>query len=109
MVRFTANGEILFRVYLPDAQRVELVGDFTDWSRKTLDLQREPPGWWQACVRLPKGDHLFCYLIDGCIRLADYAAHGVRLDRHGQWLSEVHVADASSTAVVVPPSSTLAV
>ncbi|CAN5824084.1 hypothetical protein BH11PLA1_BH11PLA1_00560 [soil metagenome] len=99
MVRINETGDAVFRIFLPDANRVELIGDFTDWTRERIVLNRENPGWWEAGLHLDAGDHQFCYLIDGSLRLADYAAHGVKLDRHGQWLSELRVS-AVKLAVV---------
>lgn len=91
MVNINSIGEALFRVFLPEAGSVELIGDFTDWARRRIALRREHPGWWEGRVQLDPGAHQFCYLVDGSLRLADYAAHGVHMDRHGQWLSDLSV------------------
>ncbi len=103
MVAVNERGEAVFRIFLPDASSVEIIGDFTDWSRAALAMQRIPPGWWEAAINLAIGAHQFCYLVDRQIQIADYAAHGVRLDRSGRWLSDVYV--RSPVAAVGPPTT----
>jgi hypothetical protein len=51
----------------------------------------EPSGWWTAELFLPAGDHLFNYLVDGSIWLADFAASGVKSNGYGGWVSQLHV------------------
>lgn len=97
MIAVDTQGTVSFRVYLPHAARVEVVGDFTDWSRSRIPLQRQYPGWWTGTLNVKPGDHEFCYLIDGSIHLADYSAHGVRLDPGGRWVSTLHVDEQSMT------------
>jgi 1,4-alpha-glucan branching enzyme len=43
MVTVEIDGSLTFRVYLPHAQTVELVADFTDWGTGRLALTRESP------------------------------------------------------------------
>ena len=89
MVTVEHDGSLSFRVYLPHAERVELVADFTDWGTGRLALRREQDeleptridwdasepepcshrdereeGWWSIRVLAPDGDHAFSYLID---------------------------------------------
>jgi 1,4-alpha-glucan branching enzyme len=92
MVTTLPDGNCRFRVYLPHATRVELVGDFTNWRDQRLAMNREHPGWWDITVNVEPGEHQFCYLVDGAIWLADYAAHGVKLNGYGGWISRLHVA-----------------
>lgn len=87
MISIEADGTVLFRVYLPHAAQVEVVGDFTDWRRRRVAMRREYPGWWSATVSVTPGDHAFGYLVDGSIHVADYGAHGVKLDSDGKWVS----------------------
>lgn len=96
MISTLADGSIRFRVYLPHAASVQLLGSFTDWRDSPIAMTRENPGWWEATVPIASGEHQFCYLVDGAVWLADYAAHGVRLNSYGGWTSrlavEAHVA-----------------
>ena len=117
MVTFESDGSLTFRVYLPHAESVELVADFTEWAGSRLALKREvhgridehrlselaegqPPseapqtgarGWWSICLRAPEGDHAFSYLVDNQWWLPDYAAHGVKRNEHGNWTSLLFV------------------
>lgn len=105
MVAVNEHGEAVFRVFLPDASSVEIIGSFTDWSRAAVAMHRVPPGWWEATINLQIGSHQFCYLVDGQLQIADYAAHGVRLDRSGRWLSDIYV--RSARALSNTPASQL--
>ncbi len=91
MIAVDTEGAVLFRVFLPHAARVEIVGDFTDWGRNRVALRRQYPGWWTGTLKVGAGEHAFCYLIDGSIHLADYSAHGVKLDTDGKWVSTLRV------------------
>ena len=116
MVTVEHDGSLSFRVYLPHAERVELVADFTDWGTGRLALRREQDeleptridcdasepepcshrdereeGWWSIRVLAPDGDHAFSYLIDDQWWLPDYAAHGVRRNAEGHWTSLLFV------------------
>ncbi len=106
MISLDSAG-VHFRVYLPHAARVEVVGSFTDWGRERVAMARQYPGWWSASVPIAEGEHEFCYLIDGSIHLADYAAHGVKMDADGKWVSLLRVAGVPAggkPAVSVPRS-----
>ncbi len=110
MVTIETDGSLSFRVYLPHAQRVELVADFTGWGDGRIPLTRErasqsgghgdedlgtsdaaDEGWWSVRASAPDGDHAFSYLIDNQWWLPDYAAHGVRRNAEGQWTSLLFV------------------
>jgi 1,4-alpha-glucan branching enzyme len=99
MVTTESNGKVAFRVFLPHAAKVELLGDFTDWRSRPIPMTRQNPGWWTVELELEPGDHTFGYLVDGSVWLADYAAHGVKLSGYGGWVSRV---------VVDPPHATSA-
>lgn len=91
MIACKAAGEIQFKIFLPYAATVKVVGDFTHWNRAAISMSRVNPGWWTVEVPVEPGDHEFGYLVDGNIWLADYSAHGVHSDRSGRWLSALHV------------------
>jgi 1,4-alpha-glucan branching enzyme len=94
MVTQLADGRHLFRVFLPHAACVQVVGTFTSWRERPLEMERHHPGWWSVTADIAPGQHEFCYLVDHAIWLADYAAHGVRLSSGGQWVSRLVAADA---------------
>jgi 1,4-alpha-glucan branching enzyme len=89
MITPLPDGTCRFRVYLPHAARVELLADFTGWREGGVAMTRTNPGWWEAVLSVPPGEHEFSYLVDGSIWLADYAAHGVRLNGYGGWTSRL--------------------
>jgi hypothetical protein len=111
-----------FRIFLPHARCVHLVGDFTDWDRGRVALKRVPPGWWlvelpvERCLCTPddertersQGDRWFCYVVDEALRLADYGADGVKLHAGGVWLSRMHPGGKCDVVVRAPTSAGLA-
>jgi 1,4-alpha-glucan branching enzyme len=99
MITIEGDGSVNFRVYLPHAAKVEVLGDFTDWGRNRVSMRRQFPGWWEVSVKVPAGEHAFCYLIDDAIHMADYAAHAVKMDSDGKWVSSVAVEGAARRAV----------
>ena len=54
-----------FSITAPTAQRVQLVGDFTHWNERPVNLQKEPGGVWRASVKLEPGEHHYRFLLDG--------------------------------------------
>jgi 1,4-alpha-glucan branching enzyme len=104
MVVTESSGQKTFRVYLPEASGVELVGSFTDWRSRPIAMAKEDTGWWTATVALNPGDHDFNYLVDGSFWLADYAASGVRRNPYGGWVSQIHVdvAPTEDLAIRIP-------
>ncbi|MFT3684934.1 MAG: hypothetical protein QM783_08415 [Phycisphaerales bacterium] len=91
MVSRLQDGRFRFRIYLPNASRVELVGGFTRWRDGRLAMEFQEPGWWNLVVELPEGEQEFCYLVDSRVWLADYAANGVSLTGNGGWVSKLMV------------------
>lgn len=87
----TDERSFTFRVYLPEASRVELVGSFTAWRTRAIRMEREDTGWWSVTVEVPVGDHDFSYLVDDSVWMADYAASGVKRNPFGGWVSQIHV------------------
>lgn len=102
MVTSTRGGSAQFKVYLPHAQSVEVIGDFTNWRANAVKLRREPPGWWVATLDVPPGEHEFCYLVDESIWLADYGASGVRMSRDGHWLSTLAIPSPAAGRDIEP-------
>ena len=104
MVICDSDSRHTFRVYLPEASHVELVGSFTDWRARPVPMRRESTGWWSATLALTPGDHDFSYLVNGATWLADYAASGVRRNNYGGWVSQIAVPlpDPHDTPVQIP-------
>lgn len=92
MVTNTPTGQCEFRVYQPHASCVELLGTFNGWEPSlAVELNCDDAGWWRAEAKLPQGAHEFCYLVDGCVWLPDYAAGGLRRNADGRWVSQLTV------------------
>jgi 1,4-alpha-glucan branching enzyme len=88
----TNDGRVFqFRVYLPHAGAVELVGDFTRWCDDGIPLRRSPAGWWEGDVPITPGEHRFSYLVDGRHWMPDYAASGLERDDAGNLVSALVV------------------
>lgn len=91
MVNQTNTDALEFRIFMPEAGAVELVGTFTNWRDGARPMRRGSDGWWTISLALDPGDHEFQYLVDGQHWLADYAAGGLRLNKYGTWVSLLHV------------------
>lgn len=53
-------------VFVGEARRVALVGDFNDWSKDATPLEPAGrPGLWTASVALPPGRHEYAFIVDG--------------------------------------------
>jgi 1,4-alpha-glucan branching enzyme len=54
-----------FSLRAPDASSVQLVGDFTQWQERPINLQKNADGVWQATVKLSPGAHHYRFFVDG--------------------------------------------
>lgn len=55
----------IFRVKEPNAQRVLLAGDFTNWEERAIPMQKGAEGVWTASVVLSPGPHAYLFIADG--------------------------------------------
>lgn len=78
-----------FYCHAPEAQFVQLQGDFTNGA--PLAMQRRVDGWWFLQVPLTHGHHQYRFLVDGRPQL-DPRAAGVT---HNQANEEVSVVAVS--------------
>ncbi|TVQ31098.1 MAG: hypothetical protein EA376_10960 [Phycisphaeraceae bacterium] len=101
MVTSGKDGSAQFAVYLPNASKVELIGDFTEWCERPRTLRRDENGWWRGSESLPTGDYQFCYLVDGVARIPDFAASGICRNQEGGWVSQLRI-DAADTKEAAP-------
>ncbi len=49
----------------PEAQCVQLAGDFTGWELSPLDLKKLKNGLWKTTVALEAGSYQYRFLVDG--------------------------------------------
>jgi len=64
----TGNGNgraQIFSFRSPNASNVQLVGDFTQWQERPINLQKDSDGVWKATVILPPGVHQYRFMVDG--------------------------------------------
>lgn len=54
-----------FSITAPDALSVMLVGDFTQWQDKPINMVKRERGLWTASVNLPPGTYHYRFLVDG--------------------------------------------
>lgn len=59
-----------FVLHEPDAQRVEMVGDFTKWRRIPLERVGSE-GYWEVHAMIAPGDHRYVFIVDGTRMMAD--------------------------------------
>jgi len=64
----TSNGNgraQIFSFRSANASSVQLVGDFTQWQERPINLQKDTDGIWKATVILPPGVHQYRFMVDG--------------------------------------------
>lgn len=87
----TPPGQVTFALVAPATSGVSLVGDFNDWDRDRVRLERVN-GEWRVTLRLPPGRYRYSYLTD-----------------EGQWLADPEAPPAmdefgTPTSVITIPS-----
>ena len=55
----------VFKITEPGATNVLLVGDFTNWEKKAITMEKDPAGVWTATVKLAPGTHNYLFIVDG--------------------------------------------
>lgn len=81
-------GVMLVTFQLPDtlqADSVHLVGDFNDWDKRSLPLNRtRPNGLWEVTIEVERGrTYHFRYLVDGDVWQNDWDADGYAINPFG--------------------------
>ena len=57
---------ILFVLNAPNAQNVYLTGEFTNWSREGIRMEKdEKTGLWRAVLHLEPGEYEYRFIVDG--------------------------------------------
>ena len=66
----TADGTVEFRVLAESGRSVAIVGSFNGWDPFMTPMMETQPGTYSRILRLPEGEHLYYFMIDG-LRLPD--------------------------------------
>lgn len=53
------------------AQSVAVVGEFNGWDAAAHPMTQVTPGVWEATLPLPAGRHVYAFLVDGTLLVAD--------------------------------------
>lgn len=56
---------VRFALSAPTASRVALVGSFNEWNPVATPLTRDASGKWVVAVQLPRGRHVYAFVVDG--------------------------------------------
>lgn len=75
------------------AAQVALVGDFNEWKEDATPLVKLPNGLWTTTVPLSPGRHVYAFLVDGTLLVADPRAPKAGDEDYGREGSVVMVFD----------------
>lgn len=53
------------------ARAVSVVGEFNGWGAQDVPMTQVTPGVWEATVPLPPGRHVYAFLVDDTLLVAD--------------------------------------
>lgn len=60
------DGDVaIFRSRFPEANEIQIAGDFNDWMPHTTPMRRLPDGDFEARLKLPKGRYRYRLVVDG--------------------------------------------
>ena len=62
------NNEVKYRKFfitVPNASKVELVGDFNRWGQDPVSLTPYKKGYFETSVALASGEYKYAFLVDG--------------------------------------------
>ena len=66
LIHGNGNGKKqTFAFTAPTAMSVQLVGDFTHWKDRPINLHKTQSGVWEKQVELEPGTHHYRFLVDG--------------------------------------------
>ena len=54
-----------FSYFAPEAEAVQLVGDFTQWEESPVTLKKSKDGTWKASISLEPGTYEYRFKVDG--------------------------------------------
>ena len=57
--------KVTFTILAPEARSVKVVGEFSDWQHRPVELKKLKSGQWKATLSLEEGKYQYRYLVDG--------------------------------------------
>ena len=90
------EGGVLFIVRAEGARRVQVAGDFNDWTPERTPMQHVDRDTFQIKIPLAPGRYMYRYVIDGLWR-NDPANHRVEMNPYGE-LNNVLLVSSAATA-----------
>jgi hypothetical protein len=85
---------IVFELDAPTAHSVQVLGDFNQWSRSGIAMERGTDGRWRVTTMLPPGRYVYAFLVDGRRFRSDPARDAVEDRDFGVTGSELVVGEA---------------
>jgi 1,4-alpha-glucan branching enzyme len=56
----------MFALDAPQSNRVHVTGEFTNWSREGLEMEKDATdGLWKLVVDIPPGEYEYRFIVDG--------------------------------------------
>ena len=65
MARLYSTKPTEFKLYAPQAKRVNLAGSFNNWNTKALSAKKDSRGNWAVKVNLRPGRYEYKFFVDG--------------------------------------------
>jgi 5'-AMP-activated protein kinase regulatory beta subunit len=94
LLRASGAGEITtvkFSFFAPEAESVQLAGDFNNWNSSTIPLKKRADGFWEIEMQLNSGAYEYRFIVDGRWEDDPQAADSV-VNPYGSRNSVKHVA-----------------
>ena len=63
--RIIAPGTVQFRIYMPSARMISIVGDFNNWNPENDLLEKGGDGIWRLTKKITPGTYRYKYIVDG--------------------------------------------
>ncbi|MCM8796765.1 MAG: isoamylase early set domain-containing protein [Candidatus Omnitrophica bacterium] len=65
MVRLSRVKSVEFKLFAPQAKRVNLAGSFNNWDAKELAAKKDTKGNWMVKLNLKPGRYEYKFIVDG--------------------------------------------
>ena len=65
MTRKTTGRQQTFSLAAPEANLVQLVGEFTRWTDHPINMERDLGSVWWVAITLDQGRHSYRFIVDG--------------------------------------------